>query len=87
MNPGEPADDFKLRTWTFTVVCLTVTLCVHAQSSEATQLMEATNEDRAQHGLGPLRWDPALAHAAQAHADEWCGTGNSRTSTRANPDW
>src|SRR5271156_3992832 len=42
----------------------------YAQSSEATALMQATNEDRAQQGLGPLKWDPALARAAQRHA-EW----------------
>jgi hypothetical protein len=44
-----------------------------AQSIEARQLMEATNEDRAQHGLGPLKWDPALARAAQRHADLMVG--------------
>ena len=41
----------------------------HAQSMEARQLMQATNEDRAQQGLGPLKWDPALARAAQTHAE------------------
>lgn len=41
----------------------------HGQSVEARQVMEATNEDRAQHGLGPLKWDPALARAAQRHAE------------------
>jgi Cysteine-rich secretory protein family len=40
----------------------------YAQSTEATELMRATNEDRAQQGLGPLKWDPALARAAQRHA-------------------
>src|SRR5580692_9921589 len=40
-----------------------------AQSLEARQLMEATNADRAQHGLGPLKWDPALARAAQREAE------------------
>jgi|HubBroStandDraft_5_1064220.scaffolds.fasta_scaffold27407_4 hypothetical protein len=40
-----------------------------AQSSEAYQLMQVTNEDRAHHGLGPLKWDPALARAAQRHAE------------------
>ena len=44
-----------------------------AQSMEARQLMEATNQDRAQHGLGPLKWDPALARAAQRHADLMVG--------------
>jgi hypothetical protein len=42
----------------------------YAQSTEATELMRATNEDRAQQRLGPLKWDPALARAAQRHA-EW----------------
>ena len=41
----------------------------HGQSVEARQLMQATNEDRARNGLGPLKWDPALAHAAQRHAE------------------
>src|ERR1700734_1736838 len=45
----------------------------HGQSNEARQLMQATNEDRAQHGLGPLKWDPALARAAQRHADLMVG--------------
>jgi hypothetical protein len=42
---------------------------VQAQSIEARQLLQATNEDRAQHGLGPLKWDAALARAAQSHAE------------------
>jgi uncharacterized protein YkwD len=46
--------------------CTTGTVNAHAQSIEARQLMQATNEDRAQRGLGPLKWDPALARAAQA---------------------
>jgi hypothetical protein len=48
----------------------TVASISYAQSSEAVELMRATNEDRAQQGLGPLKWDPALARAAQRHA-EW----------------
>ena len=44
-----------------------------AQSVEARQLMEATNQDRAQHGLGPLHWDSALARAAQRHAELMVG--------------
>jgi Cysteine-rich secretory protein family len=47
----------------------------YAQSSEATELMRATNEDRAQQGLGPLKWDPALARAAQRHAELMVGQG------------
>jgi hypothetical protein len=44
-----------------------------AQSREARQLMEATNTDRAQQGLGPLKWNPALARAAQKHAELMVG--------------
>lgn len=46
-----------------------------AQSSEARQLLAATNADRAQHGLPPLRWDAALAHAAQMHAQRMVRAG------------
>jgi hypothetical protein len=52
------------------VVWATVGAVGYAQSTEATELMRATNQDRAQQGLGPLKWDPALARAAQRHA-EW----------------
>jgi hypothetical protein len=45
-----------------------------AQSIEARELIQATNADRAQHGLGPLKWDPALARAAQRHAQLMVGT-------------
>jgi uncharacterized protein YkwD len=41
----------------------------HSQSADALQLMRAMNADRARHGLGPLKWDPALARAAQDHAN------------------
>ena len=47
----------------------------YAQSNEATELMRATNQDRAQQGLGPLKWDPALARAAQRHAELMVGRG------------
>lgn len=59
----------KTGTCILAVACfIGMTWCAHAQTSEARQLMQATNDDRAQHGLEPLRWDPALARAAQAHA-------------------
>jgi uncharacterized protein YkwD len=76
----------KKRAWMFSVVCLAVSLCVHAQSTEATQLMQATNEDRAQHGLEPLRWDPALARAAQAHANEMVRHGELSHQYAGEPD-
>lgn len=57
------------------VCAVGVTCGAQAQSAEARQLMQATNEDRAQHGLGPLRWNPALASAAQAHAERMVRAG------------
>jgi len=44
-----------------------------AQSPEARQLLEATNTDRAKQGLGPLKWNAALARAAQKHAELMVG--------------
>jgi hypothetical protein len=41
----------------------------HAQSADALRLMRATNADRGRYGLGPLKWDSALARAAQDHAN------------------
>lgn len=76
----------KLRKCILTAVCLTVSLCAHAQSSEEMQLMQATNQDRAQHGLGPLRWDPALARAAQAHAYEMVRHGELSHQYAGEPD-
>jgi hypothetical protein len=59
----------KIGTCILAFACLVGMTCgARAQSTEARQLMDATNGDRAQHGLGPLQWDPALARAAQAHA-------------------
>src|SRR5271155_5376294 len=39
-----------------------------AQQSPEQQVMELANADRAQNGLGPLKWDPVLAQAAAQHA-------------------
>ena len=39
-----------------------------AQQPAEQQVMELANADRAQNGLGPLKWDPALAQAAAQHA-------------------
>ena len=40
----------------------------HSQD-RARRIFELTNQDRQEHGLHALRWDAALAAAAQAHAD------------------
>lgn len=36
---------------------------------DVSQLLSLTNQDRAAQGLGPLKWSPELAQAAQAHGD------------------
>ena len=36
-------------------------------SPQAQQILELTNQARGEQGLGPLRWDPALAAAAEQH--------------------
>jgi hypothetical protein len=41
-----------------------------APSPQAKKLLDLTNQARADHGLQPLRWDAALASAAQAHAQK-----------------
>jgi hypothetical protein len=42
----------------------------HAQApDDAHRIFDLTNQDRQEHGLPALRWDAALAQAAQAHAD------------------
>jgi cysteine-rich secretory family protein len=48
--------------------------------------MQATNEDRAQHGLGSLHWDPALARAAQAHANQMVRHGELSHQYAGEPD-
>lgn len=36
---------------------------------DVSQLLSLTNRDRAAQGLGPLRWSPELANAAQTHGE------------------
>jgi hypothetical protein len=54
--------------WTPALVLVMVAGSALAQESPEQQVMELANADRAQHGLGPLKWDPALANAATQHA-------------------
>ncbi len=41
----------------------------HGQDDAARRIFDLTNQDRQEHGLPALRWNDALAAAAQAHAD------------------
>jgi hypothetical protein len=77
----------KTGTCLLAFACLAGMACrAHAQSTEARALMQATNEDRAQHGLEPLRWDPALARAAQAHANQMVRHGELSHQYAGEPD-
>lgn len=76
----------KIHTCILILACLGGTFRTHAQSAEAKQLMQATNEDRAMHGLGPLRWDPALARAAQSHANQMVRHGELSHQYAGEPD-
>ena len=50
------------------------------------QLMAATNVDRIAKGLGELKWDGALARAAQAHAERMVGAPELSHQYPGEPD-
>jgi hypothetical protein len=54
--------------WTMTLTATMAAMPCLAQQAAEQQVMDLTNADRAQHGLAPLKWDPALAQAAAEHA-------------------
>jgi hypothetical protein len=59
---------FALVMLTMAVICLSVQS--PAQSDDkAQQILSLTNQDRAEHGLQPLAWNPALAAATEAHTE------------------
>ena len=60
----------RKRHWLSTMVLAGTMAAVPVlgQQPAEQQLMELVNADRAQQGLPPLKWDPALAQAAADHA-------------------
>lgn len=54
--------------WMVVLAMLMVSGRAWPQDPAARQLLELVNADRAQNGQAPLKWDPSLAQAAQAHA-------------------
>ena len=60
----------RKRHWLSTMVLAgtMAALPVLAQQPAEQQVMDLANADRAQQGLPPLKWDPALAQAAAQHA-------------------
>ncbi len=53
-----------------------------APSADQQRILDLTNQARAQQGLGPLQWDPALAAAAQVHTQRMA---DQRTLTHQLP--
>lgn len=50
------------------------------------ELLALTNKDRAARGLGPLRWSPELAQAAQLHALQMVERNELEHQFRGEPD-
>jgi hypothetical protein len=54
--------------WMMALAATMLAMPVWAQQAAEQQVMDLANADRAQQGLAPLKWDPALAQAAADHA-------------------
>lgn len=60
----------SVRPWLLWLLLLNVVAFAHSQKTDAHRVFDLTNQDRLQHGLATLRWDAALASAAEAHAEQ-----------------
>src|SRR5947208_7586092 len=49
-------------------------------------LFQAANAERAQRGLQPLRWEPALYRAAYGHAQQMAGRGSISHQYAGEPE-
>lgn len=88
MNTSKAGVSARVRVTGLTRAALALSLFVGASglaaaqsdagpSTEAEQtIFSLLNQDRAAQGLGALRWDPALARAAQTHAQAMAESGN-----------
>lgn len=66
----------QLVLWMGTAALLAVPPGLRGQStSDARQIFDLTNADRQEQGLPTLRWNDALANAAQAHAERMAREG------------
>jgi hypothetical protein len=74
MGCDDEENAMRKLTWplTMAMAALMVAPAIAQQPAER-QVMELANADRAQHGLGPLKWDAALAQAAAQHAQIGAG--------------
>src|ERR1700756_4615280 len=70
----------------WTLAAISFELRLHAQQSPEQMLLNAVNQDRAANGLGPLKWDPALAAAASGHAEWMAGERQLAHQYQGEPD-
>jgi hypothetical protein len=71
----------------FIVAALVLSEGSQAQSDEkAQQILSLTNQDRADHGLTPLKWDTSLATAATAHTERMANEKSLSHQYPGEPD-
>src|ERR1700721_1752867 len=58
----------RKQLWMIVLASAILAIPAWAQQEVEKQVMDLANADRAQQGLSPLKWDPALAQAAADHA-------------------
>lgn len=58
----------RKKLWLVSAMAVLMAAPLHGQQPAERQVMDLANADRAQQGLAPLQWDPALAEAAAEHA-------------------
>ena len=69
------------------VTTVSSTTTAFAQSNEkAQQIFNLTNQDRADHGLQPLKWDGSLASAAAAHTERMANEKSLSHQYPGEPD-
>ncbi|MDQ1452712.1 MAG: hypothetical protein QOK38_2578 [Acidobacteriaceae bacterium] len=72
------------------VLALSSSTALYAQRADlpedVKELLTLTNQDRAAQGLGPLRWSPELAHAAQLHDERMVRRNDLQHQFADEPD-
>jgi Cysteine-rich secretory protein family len=79
-------DTMRIPKWLLTMALGALALPALAQQPAEQQVMDLANQDRAQQGLPPLKWDPALAQAAAAHAQMMAGQSELSHQYPGEPD-
>jgi uncharacterized protein YkwD len=86
MEPGRVSRQLAFAVATAALFAPARLLSGQDTESQARQVFTLTNQDRQQHGLPALRWDSALAAAAQAHAELMVRRGTLSHQLPGEPD-